>query len=143
MSETEKMPFYDLERQARLRNQLEWNAFSALTHFDFTDDDDDDDDDQEQDREDEDKDDSNRVARGVHHTLTVLRQARKEIGWARTVRWSLFTLCVALQSIELPALLLLEIFDRTHSDAVSVEMNLKWQVIVAVKHYFDRRKAQK
>lgn len=45
-----------------------------------------------------------------------------------------FRIGVALQSLELPALVLLEILDATTPTASFVPMHHKWNLIVAIKH---------
>jgi hypothetical protein len=48
-------------------------------------------------------------------------------------------ICVALQELGLPALLTLEILDAAFPN--SIRMAAKWDLIVAVKHFHDRRRS--
>ncbi len=53
-----------------------------------------------------------------------------------TIVWPATEICIALQELELPALVTLEIIDAALPNAVT--MFLKWQVITTVKHWRQR-----
>jgi hypothetical protein len=48
-------------------------------------------------------------------------------------------ICVALQELELPALITLEIIDAVFPNSESIIMYKEWQMACAVKHFHDRR----
>lgn len=52
-----------------------------------------------------------------------------------TIRHGAMQICMALQTLELPALVTLEILDAAFPN--TVRMATKWDLIVAVKHFFD------
>jgi hypothetical protein len=56
-----------------------------------------------------------------------------------TIRSRATEICVALQDLSLPALLTLEILDAAFPN--SIRMAAKWDLIVAVKHFHDRRRS--
>ncbi len=55
----------------------------------------------------------------------------------KTMRNRCFTVCVALQDLELPALVTLEIIDEAMPNVI--KMATKWDLVVAVKHWRQRR----
>jgi len=64
--------------------------------------------------------------------------------YLHTVRKSLFRdriveICIALQSLELPALVTLMIVDELLPLAHIIQMHLKWHPIVTVKHFKERQ----
>jgi Leucine-rich repeat (LRR) protein len=50
-----------------------------------------------------------------------------------SIRWRATTICVAMQAMALPALVLLEIIDAALPN--SIRMKSKWDLIVSVKHF--------
>ena len=56
------------------------------------------------------------------------------------IREEATVLCVALAELELPALVTLEIVDAAFDN--SIPMHKKWDLITAVKHWRQRRRAE-
>jgi Leucine-rich repeat (LRR) protein len=54
------------------------------------------------------------------------------------IRHRLAAICIGLQELQLPALVLLEICDASVPSS-RIKMKSKWDVIVAVKHWRDKR----
>ena len=53
------------------------------------------------------------------------------------IRYPAFVILTALQDLDLPALLLVEILDEAFPN--SIPMHKKWDLVVAVKHFHQRR----
>jgi len=59
------------------------------------------------------------------------------------IRWRVFQICVALQNLRFPALVTLHIIDWSWSMVVDlVPMHQKWNLIVAVKHFRERKEKE-
>ena len=88
------------------------------------------------------------IARDQHATVDRLYQdVRVYAVWSQSSSQVLFPhlsmfksrmlqVCIALQSVDLPALLLLKIIDRLIPNTVT--MHAKWQLITTVKHFHQR-----
>ena len=59
----------------------------------------------------------------------------------RMIRDEATTLAIGLQDLELPALVTLEIVDAAFPNAIP--MHKKWDLVVAVKHWHQRRAIQR
>ena len=65
------------------------------------------------------------------------RYALRQINCVRLgfIRWRVFEICIALQMLRFPAMITLQIVDQMNNLAELVPMHLKWNIIVAVKHF--------
>lgn len=88
-----------------------------------------------------------RVRLDVKSTIQVARiiRAKKSITdmrrhlcvriWRFSVRPLLLRVCVALQSLSLPAYVLLAMLDHCHRWAPTVAMHIKWNAVCTIKHF--------
>jgi TPR repeat protein len=76
------------------------------------------------------------LGHATEHTTEVIA-ATTYIG---AIRKRATEICVGLQSLELPAFVTLTIIDEAVHEN-SIRMWAKWELITAVKHYRDRRRA--
>ena len=67
--------------------------------------------------------------------------ANQEKGSLHDIRRRATEICVALQSLYLPAWVTLHILDEGLPSAPGARLGAKWDLVCAVKHFHDRRAA--
>jgi len=77
----------------------------------------------------------NALAARFHRLESAITTERNRLAAVR-----LFQICIGLQTLEIPTLLLVDIFD----ESVSTDWTLykKWQLVVVVRHFLDRQRKQ-
>jgi ankyrin repeat protein len=63
------------------------------------------------------------------------RRQFQKLRFTQIVRPRALTIAVALQQLRLPALVTLTILDAACDDTMQIPMHVKWNVVIAVKHY--------
>ena len=66
-------------------------------------------------------------------------EENREEGSLHSIRRRATEICVALQSLHLPAWITLQILDAGVSCAPDARLGAKWDLVCAVKHFHDRR----
>lgn len=81
---------------------------------------------------------------GMHHCIDQMLamgfpiEDMVNLGSIKTVQTLFFQVCNGMQELDLPALVTLEILDALIPN--SIRMAAKWDLIVAVKHFHDKKK---
>ena len=74
-------------------------------------------------------------------TIQIYLELHREEGSLHGIRRRATEICVALQSLHLPAWVTLQILDAGVSCALDARLGAKWNLVCAVKHFHDRRAA--